>query len=272
MKVIFSRKGFDSTAGGCPSPIIDGMPVSLPIPSKVPTPTRFGDLNGFHGSLVDDLTRGRITARDWCHLDPDIDPQSLPRKPGWRGALGQTSAAQRHLANQEVGVGDLFLFWGLFRPAEYAGRWRFTGRPEHRIWGWLHIGDIIELGKDGSHIVEKLPWLCDHPHARAGWNAQNVLYVASERLSLGPDRLPGYGIFKSGYRLSEAGARPSTWRVPDWLNPRRGGSGMTYHPLHCWLEDGTLRSATRGQEFVTTLAESGRAVEWLAATLREAQT
>lgn len=29
MRVIFSRKGFDSAAGGAPSPIIDGGPVSL---------------------------------------------------------------------------------------------------------------------------------------------------------------------------------------------------------------------------------------------------
>jgi hypothetical protein len=239
----------------------------------MPTPTRFGDLNGLYGSLVRDLTRGRITAKDWCHLDPDIDPQSLPRKTGWRGALGQVSAAQGHLANQKVQVGDLFIFWGLFRSAEYVGHWQFTGKPEHRIWGWLQIGDIIELGIDGSHIVDKLPWLCDHPHARAGWNAQNVLYVASERLSLSSNQLPlpGYGILKSGYRLSEAGATPSTWRVPDWLNPRRGGSGMTYHPPHRWGEDGTLRSAARGQEFVTELAEGGSAFEWLAAILRETQ-
>src|SRR6267378_2603959 len=34
MRVIFSRKGFDSAAGNPPSPIIDGEPISLPIPTK----------------------------------------------------------------------------------------------------------------------------------------------------------------------------------------------------------------------------------------------
>ena len=36
MKVILSRKGFDSTAGGYPSPIIDGSElVSFPIPENL---------------------------------------------------------------------------------------------------------------------------------------------------------------------------------------------------------------------------------------------
>jgi len=34
MKVILSRKGFDSSNGGCPSPIMpDGTLLSMPIPS-----------------------------------------------------------------------------------------------------------------------------------------------------------------------------------------------------------------------------------------------
>ncbi len=32
MKIIISRKGFDSKYGGCPSPIIGNRPISLPIP------------------------------------------------------------------------------------------------------------------------------------------------------------------------------------------------------------------------------------------------
>ena len=35
MKVILSRKGFDSSNGGCPSPIMpDGTLLSMPIPSN----------------------------------------------------------------------------------------------------------------------------------------------------------------------------------------------------------------------------------------------
>jgi hypothetical protein len=38
VKLILSRKGFDSAAGGVPSPLIDGRPVSLPIPTRQPSP------------------------------------------------------------------------------------------------------------------------------------------------------------------------------------------------------------------------------------------
>ncbi len=210
MKIVFSRKGFDSTAGGCPSPIIDGQPVSLPIPSTMPTPTRFGDVHGPYGRLVFDLTRGRLTPDDWCHLDPDINPDSLPRQTGWRGALGQVRAAQGHLANQGVQPGDLFVFWGLFQPVAHDGRWRFVGRPEHRVWGWLQIAEIIELGVDGTHAVTARPWLKAHPHARAGWCAQNVLYVASEELTLGSRALsmPGSGVLRTGHRLTARRSQP----------------------------------------------------------------
>jgi hypothetical protein len=271
VKIIFSRKGFDSAAGGCPSPIIDGQPVSLPIPSSMPTPTRFGDLNGAYGRLVFDLTRGRLTPDHWCHLDPDINSASLPRQTRWRGALGQTRAAQGHLANQGIQPGDLFVFWGLFRPVEHASRWRFVGRPEHRVWGWLQIGEIINLGADGTHAVTGRPWLKDHPHTRAGWCAPNVLYVASEELTLGSRTLsiPSSGVLRTGYRLTAAGASPSTWLVPDWLNPRRDGSGMTYHPHPRWGLEGTVRSAPRGQEFVAAPPNDRRAIEWLTALLEE---
>ena len=271
MKIIFSRKGFDGTAGGCPSPIIDGRPWSLPIPSRRRTPTRYRDLQGPHGRLVGELTRGRITPADWCHLDPDINAESLPRRAGWRGALGQAGAAQGHLAKQGVGRGDLFLFWGLFRPVAEDGGWKFAGRPEHRIWGWLQVGEVVELGADGAHAVRTRPWLREHPHARAGWPAQNVLYVACAELALGAyaGRRAGCGVLRRGYRLSEAGGNPSTWRTPEWLHPRRGGSGMSYHPAARWGADGTVRSAARGQEFVAEPQDERDALAWVHAIIEE---
>ena len=51
MRVILSRKGFDSGAGGVPSPIIDGRPVSMPIPQE--------DLGV--GDVVERITRGRLS-------------------------------------------------------------------------------------------------------------------------------------------------------------------------------------------------------------------
>jgi hypothetical protein len=46
MRIIFSRKGFDSASGGTRSPIIDGVPYGLPIPTdKYPSETTYGHLS-----------------------------------------------------------------------------------------------------------------------------------------------------------------------------------------------------------------------------------
>jgi len=85
MRIVFSRKGFDSTYGSKPSPLIKGVPVSLPIPATGgdadPSATRYRDLQGDlpFGALVHDLTGGRIGADDFCHLDPDIDASRQKR-------------------------------------------------------------------------------------------------------------------------------------------------------------------------------------------------
>jgi hypothetical protein len=121
MKIILSRKGFDSSYGGVASPIFpDGALLSLPIPDAR-GPVTYQDLTwGQHqlGKVVAALTRGRIDFAAHAHLDPDLYSQICSRAPGWRPLFGQDGAAQSHLANQGVGVGDLFLFFGWFRAVE----------------------------------------------------------------------------------------------------------------------------------------------------------
>ena len=271
MRIILSRKGFDSAAGGCPSALLDGRPVSFPIPTRQPSPTRYGDLTKDSATLITDLTKGRITADHRCHLDPDLDPKALPRQPGWRGALGQVSTAQTHLANHRVAPGDLFLFWGLFRAAVRSGggRWQFTGPTEHRIFGWLQIDEILAIGEDPTPALKKHPWLASHPHLATGWSRNNTVYVARDELAIPGVRagLPGFGLFRTGVRLTAATSpQPSTWTVPAWLNPRIGGTGLTYHPPERWSADGDsrLRAAARGQEFITDLGGRTDALDWLA--------
>lgn len=151
------------------------------------------------------------------------------------------------------------------------GRWRFVGPKEHRIFGWLQIGEIIDLGADGSHALASRPWLVDHPHVRAGWSQRNALYVASDELVLGPRTLPfpGSGVLQKGLRLTAGDGLTSTWRVPDWLNLARGGCGMTYHPAARWSEEGTVRSAARGQEFVAVPEAQSGAMEWVEAVIED---
>lgn len=272
MKLIFSRKGFDSSAGGVPSPLVDGRPISLPIPTRMPTPTRFCDLSSQVAELVSDLTRGRIAADRPCHLDPDLDAKSMLRQSGWRGALGQVSAAQSHLSNNRVGVGDVFLFWGLYRPAGRSqnGPWAFTGDAEHRLFGWLQVDEVLTIGEDPLPTLAVHPWLESHPHLSIGWPTNNTVYVARETLEL-PGRsvdLPGFGLLNRGHRLTApASIQPSLWAIPPWLDPLRGGTGMSYHPPERWYPGGTLRSAARGQEFVADVASRLDAIDWLLGVL-----
>ena len=72
MKLILSRKGFDSANGGCPSPILDSRLCSLPIPDPGASMT-YAEISPFRGSsiarIVEDLTHGRVRRSDGAHLD-----------------------------------------------------------------------------------------------------------------------------------------------------------------------------------------------------------
>lgn len=267
MKVIFSRKGVDSSAGGCASALIEETPVSLPIPTREPTPVTYGDLRSDLAELADHLSGGRLHAAQPCHIDPDLDPLALaPRLPGWRGALGQAGAALSHLDNQGVGAGDLFLFWGLYRPAERTGgRWRYTGPRCHALFGWLHIGEICAIEDDGTAALARHLWLRDHPHVRPGWSARNAVYIASDGLTLAGQKFAGSGLFKRAVILTAPESRlPSLWQVPRWLDPHQGGTGLTYHPPERWQGEGRLKSAARGQEFVADIEGRDDAASWIA--------
>ena len=116
MKVILSRKGFDSSVGGHASPILpDGRMVSLPIPSSIDR-LSYSEL-GLPGSrtyadLIREIDAGARIDGMGAHLDPDLVAATRPRKRNWRPALGQIGSAAGHLKNQHVGEGDLFLFYG----------------------------------------------------------------------------------------------------------------------------------------------------------------
>jgi hypothetical protein len=213
MKLILSRKGFDSTSGGCPSPIFpDGSMVSLPIPDAR-SPVRYRDLtwNGRNlGDVVERLTRGKVRRSDGAHLDPDLRPESLPRERGWRPALGQCAAAQGHLRNQSVGVGDLFVFWGLFRPVDESLRW--SGPPAHVVWGWLKIAEVARVD-DGVRLEPaRWRWAALHPHLAFDVDATNTLYLAAE----GSDGAGVFSCFAESRQLTARGAaKPTLWSLPD---------------------------------------------------------
>ncbi len=277
MRLILSRKGFDSQSGGCPSPIFPNSTLySLPIPYD-PSEITYADL--WHGDtnigeVVEGLT-GKCVKRDRdAHLDPDINPVAYRRQAGWQPLFGQSGAAQGHLENQAVQIGDLFLFFGLFQKIEQtSGRWCFVkGTPrQHILWGWLQIGEIHkvdELAKD------ELPWTRYHPHRHPSRDkdSTNTVYVASCGLNLGGGSIAqGAGCFlKSHERLiltDPNGSGVTDWRLPRCFYPDEGKCPLTYHPkLDRWRHDDRyayLKSASRGQEFVLDLDQYPDVTNWL---------
>ncbi len=267
MKIVLSRKGFDSSFGGCASPILeDGSLVSLPIPVCF-SPLTYGNIRVGSESMagfVGDLTNGKITATGSAHLDPDLDPSAIRREPGWRPLFGQAGAAQRHLDRHDVGPGDLFLFFGWFKRTERcSGSYRFI--PEapdlHLLFGWLRVGEIWR-----APDRRKVPaWAREHPHIAAEFGPLNTVYVADSLVNGRPDA----GLFRKyddALVLTEPQKPRGSWRLPRWFYPRDGAPQLSYHRdtfrWHCDKSYAYLRSVARGQEFVLDTADYPEASNW----------
>ena len=278
MRLILSRKGFDSASGGCASPIFpDGSMIALPIPDKR-SPVRYTDLTwrGRNlGRVVERLTGGRQRRDYRAHLDPDLRRADLRRDRGWRPSLGQVGAAQGHLRKQGVGAGDLFLFFGLFRRVNADLRW--AGPPEHRIWGWMQVGEVARVDADVRGGGKQWAWAERHPHLAFDPNPMNTLYVAAGRLALPGTRATteaGHGVVElavNSHRLTAPdAARASKWALPTAFLPR-GRRPLTFHAdTGRWSErDGValLDVVSRGQEFVLDLDEYPDVVPWVAELL-----
>jgi hypothetical protein len=277
MKIILSRKGFDSSLGGVASPILpDGSLFSLPIPdpkgnvSLSETRPRGMDL----GQLAADLTRGRTSGASCVHLDPDLERSTLPRLSGWRPAFGQCSAAQRHLERRGVAVGDLFLFFGWFRQVELRrGAYGFArGAPDlHVLFGWLEVGETLR----GPALEEVPRWLERHPHVSGGHDQGDCIYVARSHGAFAP---AGGGVFpqySAALQLTASGvAKRSLWRLPAWFSPAGGRPPLTYHSNPArWKvkgDDVLLSTVGRGQEFVLDAALYPEASQWAASVIASA--
>ena len=287
MKIILSRKGFDSSSGGCPSPILpDKRLRSLPIPDCCSSAITYEPIyeNDEYptSKIVKSLTKckdcgeSKVKSSSFAHHDPDIDYDSVVRnvtRDTWRGVFGQCGASQGHLDNEGVAPGDLFLFFGLFQ--ETAGsveNLEFVRRSKrkHIIWGWMQVGEVVDVENERNRIPS---WCENHPHVsyKGSGMKNNTLYIASEQLSFGNIALPsGCGVFStyeshSPLQLTAEGENTSIWCLPKWFDKR-----LSHHPNNRWspcAEDKSkvlLDSVGRGQEFVIDLGnDTVTAVEWL---------
>lgn len=247
LKVILSRKGFDSRYGGCPSPILpDGTLLSLPIPGKNEA-VKFSDLSYRDKSLFQIITelkpRTKIKEKYTCHLDPDIRNYGV--QPSWKALFGQEGGALTHLENYQVSIHALFLFFGWFRQTEeIGGRLRFVkNAPDlHVIFGYLQVGRIY----DQFNLLPADYYY--HPHGNPErYDAKNnCIYEAADQLDIST-KLNGFGTFRydNSLLLTKKGLSRSKWDLPDFFRDM----AISRHNKHSF-KDGYFDSAKIGQEFI----------------------
>lgn len=321
MKVVLSRKGLDSSFGANAGNLLifnqdktNAELVMLPIPEsdgyvhfywdiffrnrKSKSDDKFSKLfenfkflknyvpNRF-GKLTD------LTPKDYwaaaCHNDPNI--ANFFMCTNFLGTFGQVGQAQMHLENQKVGVGDLFIFFGLFNECIDNGNMieLNASKQKHIMFGYLQIGDIIKTSSltesDIEYYKNKYPYIWDNPHWDKGYNPErwpdympmpdpfpdkyrlhkkhyfidktNCIYVARETCTF-DDSIKGYGMFEfnEDLVLTKQGDKcPSHWQLPKELQ----GLKISYHSEKSQKQD-YFQSAKRGQEFV--IEESPQAEQW----------
>ena len=250
MKIILSRKGFDSGNGGQPSPIMpDGTLLSMPIPSE-------DDLDNTYSTIIwNDMSyyeiirslnsHSKINNESHCHLDPDLRGCVRNRQTGWKPAFGQMSSSLTLLRNNNVSIGDIFLFFGWFTATEIVnGRLVYKKHaPDlHVIYGYLQVGEIIEKKSD-------IPtWLMAHPHASYddSWQkGKNAIFLPSDHLSF-QNNMKGSGVldYRPDRVLTKSGYSRGCWDLPSFFK----NVYITCNP-NPW-KDGYFKSARIGQEFI----------------------
>lgn len=289
MRIILSRKGFDSTSGGVPSPIFnDETMISLPIPRK--SNLMYRQIRSIRsefqhlGNIVEPLTEYRLSDSCCAHLDPDLDSRLIDRETDWRGIFGQNGNSQRHLA--QVKKGDLFLFFGLFRKVGLGGktgiRYRRGEPPMHVIYGWLRVGDVYRIPEQKDEVPV---WANYHPHIQFQEieSAPNVIYVAAEKLGPQSD-LSGWGVFprfREELCLTDLTptvdgkgsprGRLTRWRLPAWLypwqEPKRTPLSQFPNPKDWSVPDGKwtvldTSKGRKGQESILQCNEYPEALTW----------
>lgn len=268
MKIILSRKGFDSTSGKQPNPIMpDGTLLSMPIPSGNDDKVCTYNSLYWNGISYCDIIRSlkpktTIKPNDYCHLDPDIRGDVCERIVGWKPAFGQIEASLTHLRNNNVKEGDIFVFFGWFRETEEKdGKFEYVkDAPDlHVIYGYMQIGTIIEQKEDAPQWLEK------HPHYaynRLWTKGSNAIYLPSDNLSLVPT-MKGCDVlsYRQDRVLTKANMSRGCWDLPDFFKK----VPITYHP-NPW-KDGYFKSAGRGQEFV--MDATPEIIEWLKMILKD---
>ena len=250
MRVVLSRKGFDSVAGGKPSPVLpDHTMLSLPIPEIPDIKLRtYDELN-----IDSEIKKFYKLSGKWCHLDPDIRAEFWELEKEWYPAFGQCASSGGHLkrelaleTDKEFQEEILFLFFGWFQ--HWNGDHLYD-KSFQAVWGYMVCDRVIRTQREMPN------W---HPHAHFKSVDNNLLFVAKEDCC---------GTFKycEDLKLTAPGQKPSRWKkncLP-WFDADNRNANMTYHKSTKCFKDDYFQSVGRGQEFVvTTPAKTVDNLDW----------
>ena len=278
MKIILSRKGFDSQYGKINSPILpDGTLLSLPIPQQNDT-IKYDQLiyqDKTYLQIINDLSPNwnkNYPNEQTAHLDPDLRIDTYKdRKTGWRAIFGQSAAAQGHLNKQGVGIGDIFLFFGSFAKTKIINE-KYTYVKEldypngsHIIFGYLQIGEIHRANQNNE--FPNLPeYAKQHSHANREYRdhkgnerKKNCMYITSDKLTSLDSSLPGAGTLKYSKSriLTKKGMKKSMWDLPMDIFKKQK---ISYHSEKSIFPN-YFQSAAKGQEFIIDANEE--IIEWV---------
>lgn len=247
-KISLSRKGFDSSAGGSPSPIINNLFISLPIP-EADSGLFYKDLHiaNVDKNLLQIMRDLGIKQYSECHMDPNLNPAlyGLNIKKDWPPAFGQDDSSQSHLSRYEFGSGDLFLFFGKFRFTEQKGNNIFWSKTEsfHAFYGFMEIGNIVRIN---SHLNAALfSKFKNHPHVKKPnfYKPNSTLYLPALKSRYGFKKTFGTFQFNDALRITEPGDH-TNWLLPE---PFRG---KAFSYINQIPSDGNIIIRGRGQEFI----------------------
>ena len=199
MKIILSRKGFDSKAGGIPSPIFpNGDMISFPIPDAKDS-DKYADLqytdennNKYsYERILDNLYSCKNTkyckemkknlSNLQCHLDPDIDKTRRSKGcENWEPLFGQIDQTGKYLKSNIKNLENedyLFLFFGWFHKVKQQNE-KFVyeigkNKDLHIIWGYLLVNEMLT----DTESQRKKSW---HPHSKYVENDSNVIFTAKK--------------------------------------------------------------------------------------------
>ena len=173
------------------------------------------------------------------------------------GLFGQASSSQSELRNNQVGPGDLFLFFGWFK------NYSESGRDLHHIFGWLQIDKIIAGNEAIQEYFKNKKKM--HPHAFYKFS-NNCLYVGSKKLTLGNKKTPhkGFGHFKKTHKdliLTKDQATRSVWQLP---KKYFANSDPFLNRLK-WVDkkECITHCKGRGQEYILDATNHPKLIGWL---------